>query len=242
MNKQSTKESTPLSIVVPAYKQADSLISNISQLDSYLKHTFATYELIVVVDGNTDGSCQALALSPDLQHVQVICFAKNGGKGQALAAGFRATQHNTIAYIDAGGDINHTSLKTMLQLLHSQTYDIVIGSKRHPASQVRYPWLRRLYSRLYQTIVSLFFKLSVTDTQVGLKVFRREVITDTLPHLRCRRFGFDLELLVVANNQGYHQIIEAPVIIEHNFRSTINLLDAGHTLVETVRIFFTHRR
>ena len=74
----------------------------------------------------------------------------------------------------------------------------MIGSKRHPDSDVAYPTHRRVYSWLYQQLVHAMFKLNVRDTQVGVKLFRREALDAVLPVVLVKRYAFDLEVLAVA--------------------------------------------
>jgi hypothetical protein len=115
--------------------------------------------------------------------------------------------------------------------------DIIIGSKRHPESVVHYPPLRRLYSWGYQHLIHLLFRLKVKDTQVGIKMVDRRVISDVLPLLRESRFALDLELLVLAHRLGYTKIVEAPVRIEERFTSTISLKAVWLLLVDTLGLF-----
>ena len=82
----------------------------------------------------------------------------------------------------------------------------MIGSKRHPESLVHYPAAGRVSSWLYQQLIRVLFRLDVRDTQVGLKVFRRELADEVMPLLLVKRFAFDLELLAVARALGFDRI------------------------------------
>ena len=75
------------------------------------------------------------------------------------------------------------------------------------------------------------------DTQVGIKLVDRRVITDVLPLLRENRFGLDLELLVLAQRLGYTHIVEAPVHIEERSGSTVSLKTAWRLLADTLGVF-----
>ena len=113
-----------------------------------------------------------------------------------------------------------------------------IGSKRHPKSNVHYPLLRKILSKNYQIFVKTLFSLDITDTQVGLKAFRRKVLEEIFPHLIVKNFAFDLELLVVANKLGFTKIEEAPIKLNYNFTSTIKLNAIKQILQDTLAIFY----
>jgi hypothetical protein len=68
---------------------------------------------------------------------------------------------------------------------------------------------------VFQKGVYLLFDVDVTDTQVGMKLFRREVIDAIKPHLAIDRYGFDLEILSLAKMQGHKRIIEAPISMQY---------------------------
>jgi hypothetical protein len=119
-------------------------------------------------------------------------------------------------------------------LEHFEWYkaDIIVGSKRHPASKVEYPWQRKILSFGYQTLVWLLFDLKVKDTQVGMKFYRREVLEKVLPRLLVKAFAFDVEILAVSNYLGYKRIYEAPVEIELDFGGTSTL--TSHKFMNTL--------
>lgn len=87
-------------------------------------------------------------------------------------------------------------------------------------------------------MLRLLFHLEVRDTQVGLKLFRREVLAAVLPRIVVKRYAFDLELLVVAHHLGFTRVVEAPVRIGHRFSSTINRQAITSILRETAAIFY----
>jgi hypothetical protein len=115
-------------------------------------------------------------------------------------------------------ELHPRSLRVFSDLLKENRADIVIGSKRHRASKVHYPLSRRILSRIYQSFVRSLFGVNFTDTQVGLKLFRREVIAAVLPDLRIDRYGFDLEILTLAKLRGFGRVIEAPVQMDYFLR------------------------
>lgn len=229
-----------LSVVVPSYQQRRTICEQLIALDAYLSSIVPSYEIILVVDGD-DGTCGVVNQILTMPTLSVVCFEDNQGKGHAVRHGLSMAQGEIVAFFDSGGDIDVSSLSVMLQELKLHRADIVIGSKRHSLSEVSYPPIRRLYSRVYQLLNRMLFRLRIRDTQVGMKVFRREVLGAVLPRVLVKRFAFDLELLVVAHHLGYRRIVEAPVTIRHNFVSSVNLKTVIQTLWDTLAVFYRLR-
>lgn len=207
-----------LSIIVPVFNEAVQIQRNLDLLIDEVERHYSSFELIVVSDGSTDGTNLKLLSfrHPDLRP---LILDKNSGKGSAVRAGFQAASGDYILFIDGGMEIHPKEIRIFMGLMDLYDCDIVIGSKRHPQSRVEYPWYRRLLSFIFQKIVRAMFKVDVTDTQVGIKLFRREVIEAVLPYLQINRYGFDLELLSLAKRRGFGDMLEAPVQIEYFSRN-----------------------
>ena len=232
--------SLDLSIVVPYYNPGDALSSHITSLIEVLGESGFEFEVIAVSDGSTDGSPDTLEnLFPSV--LTNIKLPMNSGKGQALRTGLSRGKGRYLGFIDADGDIPAMELIGIIEILKSSQPDIIHGSKRHPSSVVYYPKIRRIYSWGYQQLVKILFNISVTDTQTGLKVIRREVVADVLPRMVEKRFAFDLEFFVVARCIGYNSIIEVPVVIGRRFSSTVSLKSVKDMLVDTLGIFYRLR-
>jgi glycosyltransferase involved in cell wall biosynthesis len=228
-----------LSVVVPVYNQAGTIVGNVATIREQVEQRIREpVELIVVSDGSVDASEERLL--EDASHkARVIHYDRNLGKGFAVKAGALAAQGHWISYVDADLDLDPASIPAFLTLAQRESLDFVIGSKRHPESNVHYPRSRRVGSWLYQQLVRLLFRLDVRDTQVGLKLFRREVAQEVLPLLLVKQFAFDLEFLAVSRALGYGRIREQPVSLHYRFtgsgvRSPAVLL----ALVDTAAIFY----
>jgi hypothetical protein len=72
-------------------------------------------------------------------------------------------------------------------------------------------------------------------------LFRRQVLQEALPLLAIKRFAFDLELLVVARQLGYRNVCEAPISLDYQFESTVNVGSAWRVLWDTAAIFYRLR-
>lgn len=207
-----------VSIIIPAYKKEETIQEDVLNIYNAMKQTRWEFEIIVVADGFLDRTFEE-ARKLDLKDVFVVGYEHNRGKGYAVRYGMARASGDLIAFIDAGMEINPNGISMVLE--HAQWYDadIIVGSKRHPASKVKYPLMRKIYSRVYFVVAKLLFGLKVTDTQAGLKVFRREVLEVVLPRLLVKEFAFDIELLAVANYLGFSRIYDAPIDISLDFTS-----------------------
>ncbi|MGA3352408.1 MAG: glycosyltransferase [Acidimicrobiales bacterium] len=223
-----------LTIVVPYYNPGPSLVGHVADVITLLRQRKVSFEVIAVSDGSTDGSDEGLAqLGPE---VQVVHLPVNQGKGHALRVGLGLGRGRYLGFIDGDGDIPAPVLGEFVDCIEQGTPDFAIGSKRHPESMVVYPWLRRFYSWGYQGLTRVLFGLDVTDTQSGIKLARREIVTELLPILKEDGFTFDLELLAVARRRGYDNVVELPVEIRERFSSTISPRAVLDMLVDTVRL------
>jgi glycosyltransferase involved in cell wall biosynthesis len=162
----------------------------------------------------------------------------NIGKGFALSCGVDQSVGELVTFIDADMELDPANIKGFINLMEARNCDAVIGSKRHPDSKVAYPRFRRFQSGIYQLLVRILFNLDVRDSQTGLKLFRRQVLREALPLLAIKQFAFDLELLIVARQLGYRNIVEAPISLDYQFESTVNLRTAWRVLWDTAAIYY----
>lgn len=243
-----TKANHLVSVIVPTYKQEKTIAKDLLKIKKVLDQLRYPTEIICVVDGKLDKTFEkAQLLSRKHSNIIVVGYAKNHGKGHAVRFGMAKARGDIIGFIDAGMDLEPNGLSMLLEHFEWYKADIIVGSKRHQASKVEYPWQRKILSFGYQTLVWLLFDLKVKDTQVGMKFYRREVLEKVLPRLLVKAFAFDVEILAVANYLGYKRIYEAPVEIELDFggasgvTSTRFLRTVLAMLSDTLAVFYRLR-
>ena len=233
-----------LSIVVPVYNQEQTIRKDLARINQVLAETRFSYEIIAVIDGKAVDHSYREAKKLKFPSLRVIGYQKNRGKGYAVRFGMARCKGDKIAFIDSGMDIDPNGISMILEHMEWYNADIVVGSKRHPVSQVKYPPLRKVYSWGYQILVRILFGLKIRDTQAGLKIARREVLEKVLPRLLVKRFAFDVELLSVANYLGFRRIYEAPIKLDRerfDFSSTIRFQTVLEMLTDTAAIFYRLR-
>jgi glycosyltransferase involved in cell wall biosynthesis len=233
-----------LTVVVPVYNGGDDIVANIEQIQQVVADGLAgeELELIVVSDGSIDGTTERLLESRADQGIRVIHYDRNLGKGYAVKAGALASHGEWVALVDADLDLDPGVVPRYLDVARDERLDFAIGSKRHPDSLVHYPRSRRIASWLYQQLNRLLFRLDVRDTQVGVKVFSREVVYEVVPLLLVKQFAFDLELLAVATALGHGRIRELPVRLTYRFTgSALRSSSVFRALWDTAAVFYRLR-
>jgi glycosyltransferase involved in cell wall biosynthesis len=224
-----------VSVVVPVFNEAKTLVAFLSRLESTALVHFSNFEVIVVSDGSTDDSvCVARAFGRDW--LKVIEISENLGKGGALKEGFRSCSGSLVAFLDGDLDIHPSCLPVLVNMLDFQLADGVVGSKSHPNSVVSYPMMRRVQSRAFSLIVRRFFSLNVRDTQTGVKVFRREALQEHLHNVTVSGFAFDLELLARMSRSGM-KIVEGPIEIDYQFDSRVSIKEPVRMVMDILRIW-----
>jgi glycosyltransferase involved in cell wall biosynthesis len=234
-----------LSLVIPAYKAEKVIVDTLLRAKKILDESRYSYEVICVVDGRVDKTFEnaSRVAKKYPRRIKVVGYLTNLGKGHATRFGMAKARGDVIGYIDEGFDINPRGISLLLEHLEWYDADIMIGSKRHPASKVGYSWERRMLSFGYQLLVRILFGLRVKDTQVGLKFFKREVLERVLPRLLVKEYAFDIEILSVSNYLGFKKIYEGPVEIKLQFGgSTVVrkgfIKTVSKTLWDTLAVFY----
>jgi len=233
-----------LSVVVPVYNGGETIVENLALIRSAASRGLPPddIELIVVSDGSVDGTTERLIEAQSDVDMHVIHYDRNFGKGYAVKMGALDAAGEWIAIVDADLDLDPNSIPDYLETARRERLDFAIGSKRHPDSVVYYPRSRRIASWCYQQLNRVLFRLDVRDTQVGLKIFRREIAEKVVPVLLVKQFAFDLELLAVARAFGYGRVRELPVHLEYRFTgSDVHSKAAAVALWDTAAVFYRLR-
>lgn len=229
-----------LSVVVPAYRQERTILKDLVNIEQSLIEGLKDldYEIICVVDGEVDGTHKE-ARKNKSPKVKVHSYKHNKGKGYAVRYGIRKAKGDFISFLDAGMEISPKSL--MMLMAHMEWYnaDAIVGSKRHPVSRVNYPLLRHILSVSYHLLVKVLFGLPLTDTQSGIKIFKRKVVKRVLPRLLIKAYAMDIEMLAVARHLGFRRIYEAPIEVTFDKgTSRIRWPVILHMFLDTLGVFY----
>ena len=229
-----------LSLIVPVYRQEKTIVENLFQIKRVLDNIRYPHEIITVVDGILDESLKKIKQAK-ISGVKTLGYIKNQGKSHAVRLGMKKAKGDYIMFIDSGMEIDPNGISMLLEHMEWYEADIIVGSKRHPASMVKYSYIRKVLSYGYFFIVKLLFGISVHDTQAGIKIFRKPVLEKILPRLVEKRFAGDLEILVVAHSIGFKRIFEAPIKLDYSLSpitSSATIRSILGILQDTLAIFY----
>lgn len=206
---------TKLSILIPYYNEEQIIVDSIHTVLQKTTSWEWNVELVVSDDGSTDEGW-ALLQEQFLHHPQVILVRspRNYGKGRALSTAFEYSTGDYVLFLDCDLELPIEHLPYFVHCMLDTNSDIVIGSKEDPASDLEYPLMRKLMSRVYALINKTLFRLSVKDTQTGIKLFKRDVLEQTLPYLLVKKFAFDIELLALCQDKGF-KIVSHPIVLQY---------------------------
>jgi dolichyl-phosphate beta-glucosyltransferase len=203
-----------LSVIIPAYNEARRIPPYLQSAIAYLNGRGLPFEILVVDDGSTDETAalieEAATQNPCLR---LLRLPHNSGKGAAVRAGMQAAQGEFQLFTDADGATPIQELE-QLEAAMNNGADLAIGSRTLASRDNRYRVQARLHrtvlGNLFNRIVRLLGIGDINDTQCGFKLFRKSVAQDLFSVARIDGYGFDLELLYIAQQRGY-RIAEVPI-------------------------------
>jgi len=223
-----------ISVIIPAYNEAGRILPYLHAIISHLQRRRRTYEVLVVDDGSTDTTATVVtSFSRTAPDVHLIQLPSSRGKGAAVRRGIQSAVGNLQLFADADGATPIQELDRLENAIVDGA-DLAIGSRtlasRLPGFTVQ--------ARLYRTLLGMLFHAAVqhsgirgiADTQCGFKLFRRNVAQDLFSASSIDGYGFDLEILYVAQRRGY-RIAEVPINWADQPGSKVRLLRDGFAML-----------
>ncbi len=201
-----------VSVVFPAYNEADVLEDTIKKVIQNLDNFIDSYEIIIAEDGSIDGTNKLAAmLAKKNAHIKHIHRQKRLGRGTALKNSFKKSSGEIIVYmdLDLATDLSH--LRELIEAINIEGFDLATGSRLLSKSKVNRSLTRNLASSSYNLIVRKLLGSRIRDHQCGFKSFRREPLLLLLDEVEATHWFWDTEILVRANRRGY-KIKEIPVL------------------------------
>jgi glycosyltransferase involved in cell wall biosynthesis len=221
-----------ISLVIPAWNEAERLPHTLEYYLPALERHGEPFEVIVVVDGSSDGTADVGRSFGD-RGVRVLEFPHKLGKGGAVLEGVREARYDSVGYLDADAPVLPTDIDRLLLALDHA--DCVVASRRHPDSTILRPQprSRKIASRVWNFLARSLLRLPLRDTQCGAKFFRAPAVKGILKHVGLYNWAFDVALLYHLRRGGY-TIREVPVTWRHDDDSKLSMRRAVPVMFASV--------
>ena len=219
------------SIIIPTYNEEQIIYNTLKKVDNYFSGLGEGYEIILSDDGSTDRTVD-IVLDLNIPDLKVLQSYKNIGKGMAVKRGVMAAQGAYIFFTDA--DLS-SPIKEFQKLFAHKEKDIIVGSRAVNDSEVQTTLKRKMLGRIGHLFISGLAVKGIKDTQCGFKLFKGPVAKRLFLLQRLNRYGFDFEILYLA--QKYHYSIEeVPVKWIISKDSKVRPMDYLYTFIELLFI------
>ncbi len=215
-----------LSVVIPAYNEALRIGKSLDLIREFLERRGEPFEVIVVDDGSADGTPELLRqFSDSWRCLRVIRNQPNRGKGYSVRRGVLEARGELVMFTDADLSAPIDETESLIEALKRNRADAAVASRAidRRLIGVHQPAFREWGGRLFNLIVRLFTGLNISDTQCGLKLFRRSSTRRAFELQRSTGFGFDPEVLFLIVRQG-GRVVEVPVRWDHNPATKVRFL------------------
>jgi dolichol-phosphate mannosyltransferase len=184
-----------ITVLLPMYNEEKSAEPMIKSLTNRLKKDKIPHEILVVNDGSTDNTNQALKKTKrEVKSLRVINHKKNMGLGGALETGFRNAKTEIIVTMDADLTQNPRHISKMVKNIEDG-YDMVIGSRYVKGGGMSgVPPHRVFVSRFANTVFGTLFGIKVKDMTSGFRCYRTEFLKGIT--IEDKGFASQLEILI----------------------------------------------
>jgi dolichyl-phosphate beta-glucosyltransferase len=223
------------SVVVPAYNEAARLPAYLKDIQAYFEGRDETYEVIVVDDGSSDGTAERVReVAAGRSAVTVHALDRNRGKGHAVRAGMARASGALRLMADADGATPIGEVARLEAALAAGA-DLAVGSRvlDDPSVTRQVRLHRKLSGHVFNFLVRRLGVASVVDTQCGFKLFRGSIAEMLFPLVTTDGFGFDVELLMLAERRGL-RVVEVPINWADQPGSKVGVLREGPRMLYEV--------
>lgn len=205
-----------ISIIIPVYNEKDKITGDIKGASEFLVNFNIKGEIIVVDDGSSDDTAKFVRKVhiDDTTVLKVIDYKPHTGKGYAVKKGILEAVSEYIIFIDSGNCVPFSNIIRGIKLIQDNICDIAHGSRYLPESRIirAKKWYRGMASYMFRKFIQIFVGIPVhlTDTQCGLKIYRKEIAHELYRECITQGFIFDIEIILRAYKKGY-RIQEFPI-------------------------------
>ncbi len=194
-----------VAVVIPAYNEGSVIKEVVAGIDAVFKKSKYAYQIVVVDDGSKDDTAK-IAHSTGAYVIQHIL---NSGSGGATATGLSYAQQNGFDIAttsDADGQHDPKDVIRGVDEILKTKFDLLIGSRLIDTKGMAK--VKVIGNKGLSIITMLLFRINVTDSQSGLRIFSKKALNE----LKWKTSGYEFcsEMLWRANQINL-QIGEYPI-------------------------------
>lgn len=251
-----------LTIVLPAYNEAERLGPALDELFGYLHREgpvrgggrsaaeLGPWQVLVVDDGSADTTATLVEMRPEAHTgpdgsapLLRVLRRPHAGKGAAVKAGILAATGDLIIFTDADMATPPDQIPLLTEAL--LTHEVALGSRVQPDGSDRrasQPIHRRLLGKLFRAAAGVWVTGNVPDTQCGFKGFQRDAGQDLFARQRITSIVFDAEIIHLARRRAYRvAIVPVQWTDKRGSRMRVRPTVAFRVLFDLARIPLIHR-
>jgi len=229
-----------LSIIIPLYNEVERFPQNFKICQKYYRE-YPNWEFIFINDGSIDQTKNLVQQAiKEYPRMKLVSYSKNQGKGYALKQGVSVAKKPFVLITDIDFSTPLSELKLFYPFIQAGA-DIIIGTRKVRGANItkRQPPLREWLGKRFTDLTNLWLNLNISDYTCGFKFFKTSVAKKLFSQLKINRWGFDAEILFLANKFKY-RIVEIPIKWKDDQRTRVNLArDIILTLIDLWKIRYS---
>ena len=193
-----------LSIVIPAYNEAESIGETIEELVSVLSQKQIIYEILVVNDNSKDNTKDVLeSLKLKYSSLNYVTNLGPNGFGYAVRYGLERFSGDCVAVMMADLSDSPHDLVKFYETMIKGNFDCVFGSRFMKGGKtIDYPVMKKVINRVANAIIRVVMNIKYNDTTNAFKLYKRHTIEGLKPFLS-PHFNLTIELPLKAIIRGF---------------------------------------
>lgn len=227
-----------ISLVIPFYNEDPCLEETLNCVWNYFQDAGIRFEILLGNDGSTDQSLFVAErfAAEHAAHVRLFSNPLNLGRGSVLKRAFEHASLPYVGYIDADLEIPVEHVGELLSAMVETSSDVGVGDKTGWTKSKSRQFHRFAGTLVLNGLLRWILNSRFRDHQCGLKIFARELLWKILPETQEKRWAFDTELLLLAQ-QNHARSVQIPITLRRKRKSTVSFVATAWMFLKKILEF-----